>query len=293
MVFEVTQSHTITMNGFQTSKKTKFDVEFLVLNKSENRRIYGIRKERITNVPFSDNNHLKILEDLEWHCYPIEIETDMEGNFIKMLHHKKWLKNWEQKTQLLNLEYRDEDYLKEIRNKFYEIVKDEEKIIENRFKEPYWNLLFFNPPIDQVNHPDLGTSLQWNIKSLGTIPCVGRTKLRNSDTDEVLIFFESLQKLTPEIIKEMKTKVDFPNVVWEDQKVNLQVGTTFNTAEKKLKDKKAFFEFRIEGHFSYVEETIINFKRRDEKPEIKTATQNISNVAATETNPESIPEQNS
>ncbi len=268
MIFEVTQSHTITMNGFQTIKKTKFDVEFLVLDKAENRRIYGIRKDRIINVPFSENNYLKILEDLEWHCYPIEIETDLEGNFIKILNHKKWLKNWEQKTLLLNHEYRDEDYLKELRSKFHEIVKDEQRLVENRFKEPYWNLLFFNPPIDPANQPDLGTELKWNIKSLGTIPCIGRTKLRNPETDEVLIFFESLQKITPNIIQEMKTKVDFPDVIWEDQKVNLQVGTTFNTVEKKLKDKKAFFEFRIEGHFSYVEETIINFKRRDEKPKI-------------------------
>jgi hypothetical protein len=289
MIFEVTQSHTITMNGFQTSKKTKFDVEFLVLVKAENRRIYGIRKDKIINVPFSDNNYLKIIEDLESHIYPIEIETDLEGNFIKMLNHRKWLKNWEQKTQLIHKEYKDEEYVKEIRNKFYNVIKEESAVIENRFKEPYWNLLFFNPQIDQANQPELGTELAWNIKSLGSIPCVGKTKLRNTNPDEVLIFFESVQKLTPDIIVEMKAKVDFPDVIWEDQKVNLQVGTTFNTAEKKLKDKKAFFEFRIEGHFSYVEETIINFKRRDEKAEIKTETQSNPEVA-TET--ENIAEEN-
>ena len=105
MVFEVTQSLTITTNGFQTSIKTKFEVEFLVLEKSGERRIYGIRKAKVATIPISDNNYLQIAEELEWQTYPIEIETDLDGNFIKMLNHKKWLKNLEQVTQSLIEEF--------------------------------------------------------------------------------------------------------------------------------------------------------------------------------------------
>jgi hypothetical protein len=263
MVFEVTQSLVITMNGFQNVLKTRFSVEFLSLNKAEDKRVFGIKKNKAPAIYIADDNYLEVLEDLELQTYPIEIETDLEGNFLRMLNHKKWLKDWELKTANIHKEYESFENVKDIRNKFNEVIKDEKKFMANRFKEPFWNLLFFNPPIDDNNHSDIGTSLNWDLKSIGAINCIGRTELKNPTDEEVIIYFESKQKLTETIIEKLKLKTGVIDLNWEDQKVNLQVGSTFNTIEKKIKSKKSLFELVIDGVFSYVEETNINFKKSE------------------------------
>ena len=171
MVFEVTQSLTITTNGFQTSIKTKFDVEFLVLEKSGERRIYGIRKAKVATIPISDNNYLQIAEELEWQTYPIEIETDLDGNFIKMLNHKKWLKNLEQVTQSVIEEFDNSENVKEIRNKYLQVAKNEENFIS--FKHGAYefvlgaaNLLF------RSSEKDVATKVEFE----GPISIVGKGK---------------------------------------------------------------------------------------------------------------------
>jgi hypothetical protein len=263
MVFEVTQSLAITMHGFQNILKTRFNVEFLALNKDENKRVFGIKKNKFPNIPASDDSYSEIIEELDQYIYPIEIETDLEGNFLEILNYSKWLKNWELKTESIHLKFKDSQNAKNIRAKYFETIKDKDKFIENRFKEPFWNLLFFNPPLDKTNSSDLGTALNWNLMSIGLLNCSGRTELKNTSSEEVVIYFESRQKISEEIIEKLKTKTNLIDVNWEELKSNLQVGATFNTFEKKVKSKKALFELVIEGGFSYVEETVINFKKTE------------------------------
>ncbi len=260
MIFEITQDLTITMNGFHTNLKTRFEVEVLVLDKAEKARVFGIMKNKIATFPISDNNYLKVIEELEWQTYPIEIETDIEGNFQKMLNHKKWLKNWENKTLPLIEQSDGAENVKDIRNKYHEIAKSEHEFIESKFKEPYWNLLFFNPPIDVANKPSFGTTLNWNIKSLGIVPCTGRTTLQNTASNEVIIHFESRQKLPQNIIDSMQAKIALTDIDWDQQKANLHISSTFDTFQKKIVNKKALFEFIVEGSFSYVEITSIDLK---------------------------------
>ncbi len=263
MVFEVTQSLAITMHGFQNILKTRFNVEFLALNKDENKRVFGIKKNKFPNIPAFDDSYSEIIEELDLYIYPIEIETDLEGNFLGILNYSKWLKNWELKTESIHLKFADSANATSIRNQYLETIKDKEKFMQSRFKEPFWNLLFFNPPLDKANNVDLGTSLNWNLMSIGLLNCFGRTELKNTSTEEVVIYFESRQKISDEIIEKLKTKTNLIDVNWEDLKANLQVGATFNTFEKKVKSKKALFELVIEGGFSYSEETVINFKKTE------------------------------
>jgi hypothetical protein len=260
MVFEVTQSLAITMNGFQTTEKTRFDVEFLVLDKAENKRVFGINKKKTPSISINEN-YLEVIEELDLQTYPIEIETDLQGNFLKMLNHKKWLKNWELKTATIAEKFEDSENVKYIRDKYLEIVSDEQKFTKYRFKEPFWNLLFFNPPIDVTNKPNIGTLLNWNLKSIGFTECEGRTELKSPSDEEVTIFFESKQKITQAIIEKLELKTGVQNINWNEQKTNLQIASVFNTVQKKLKNKKAIFELVIDGAFSYIEETIINFKK--------------------------------
>ena len=67
--------------------------------------------------------------------------------------------------------------------------------------------IFFNPPIDNVNLPDLGTFLNWDIKALGIIPCIGRITVLNLEAKEIIISFDSTQKVTHNIIETLKPKV--------------------------------------------------------------------------------------
>ena len=258
MIFEVIQSLTISINGHQSSLKTNFEIDFEIQEKTNSERIYIIKKDKATNIDDNENSHLVILEQLEWFTYPLKIATNLEGNFLRMLDHKKWLTSWEQKAQLLLDEYDNLENLKDIRDKYYEIVKDELKFTANKFKEPFWNLLFFSPPVDNVNNPDLGTILNWNIKSIGNLPCVGRTIIKNPASEEVIIYFESEQKITHNIVQTMQSKLQ--DVKWEEQKINLQVIANFDTTERKLKNKKAIFVFIIGNAFSYIEETNLVLK---------------------------------
>ena len=258
MIFEVIQSLNISVNGHQSSLKTNFEIDFEIQEKTNSERIYIIKKARDTKVDNNDNSHLVILEQLEWFTYPLKIATSLEGNFLRMLDHKKWLDNWKHNVQLLLDEYDNLENLKDIRDKYYEIVKDEQLFIANKFKEPFWNLIFFSPPIDNVNKPDLGTTLNWNVKSIGVLPCVGRTIIKNPASEELIIYFESEQKITHNIVETMQSKLQ--DVKWDEQKINLQVEANFNTQHRKLKNKKAVFEFSISESFSYIEKTVINVK---------------------------------
>ena len=259
MIFEVIQSLSISINGQQSNLKTNFEIDFEIQEKTNSERIYIIKKEKATNVDDNENSHLIILEQLEWLTYPLKIATNLDGAFLRILDFNKWLMSWEQNAQLLLDEYDNLENLKDIRDKYYEIVKDEQIFTANKFKEPFWNLIFFSPPIDNVNKPDLGTTLNWNIKSIGILPCVGRTTIQNPASEEVIIYFESEQKITNNIVEIMQSKLQ--DVKWEEQKINLQVIANFDTTKRKLKNKKALFKFTIGNAFSYTEETNLVLKK--------------------------------
>jgi hypothetical protein len=261
MVFEVTQSLAVTMNGFQTTLKTRFDVVFLIQEKTDQGRVYLINKSKIVAIPIDDNNYLKVIEDLEQYTYPIKIETNNEGHFKKILDHTTWLKEWEQKTLAIVEEYGNSENVKDMRNNYLEVIKNESLFITNKFKEPFWNLLFFNPPLDNVNNPDIGTKLNWNVKSIGTMPCIGRTKVKNPASKIVIINFESLQKIPQDSIDNLQEKIDGNDIKWENQKINLQVDATFDTINRKIINKKALFEFIIPNRFSYIEEIDLVLKK--------------------------------
>lgn len=259
MVFEIIEETNILMNGFQKKLKTRFNIDFSLHNKTEDERIYIINKERINTIPVQDNAFLKILEEFETLNYPIKIKTDYKGHFMEIYDHENWTIEWDKKADELIEELGDLENAKEIKANYFEIIKDQELFTKNKFKEAYWNLFFFNPPIDNVNVSDIGTTLDWNIKAIGSIPCVGRTAILNPGSKVTIIAFDSTQRVTPNIIEVLKPKIK-ADVRWDEQRVKLHTELHFDTIEKKVKKKTAYFNFSIKDVVSYTEEIIINLK---------------------------------
>jgi hypothetical protein len=259
MVFEIIEETTILMNGFHKEIKTRFNIDFSLFKKTEDERIYIINKEKINTIPVQENAFLRIVEELETLNYPIKIKTDYKGHFVEIFEHQKWLKEWEQKAEELIGSFDYFDKAKDVKEYYYNIIKDQETFTKNKFKEPYWNLFFFNPPIDNINLPDIGTIFNWNIKAIGQIPCVGRTTILNPDSKDIVISFDSYQRLTHNIIEILKPNIK-REIRWEDQTVKLHAESHFDNVEKKIKRKSASFQFLINEEIRYIEKINVTLK---------------------------------
>ncbi|CAM3750006.1 hypothetical protein FLGE108171_13275 [Flavobacterium gelidilacus] len=259
MVFEIVEEVNIQTNGFLKKLKTRFMISFLLFNKTEDERIYIINKEKINNLPVQENEFLSIQEEFEALNFPIKIKTDYKGHFIGIHDHETWLAEWDLKAEEVIEMHEDPERARSVKNKYFDVIKDENFFTKNKFKQPSWNIFFFNPPIDNVNLPDLGTILNWNIQAIGTIPCVGRTAILNPESKEIIISFDSTQKLSHNIIENLKSKIK-ADIRWDEQRVKLHTESHFDTVEKKVKKKTAYFQFMIKDIISYTEDVTITLK---------------------------------
>ena len=260
MIFEIIEEVTIIANGFQNNLKTRFIIDFSLLHKTEDNRIYSIKKEKINTISVYDNNLSKIISELEDYNYPIKIKTDYKGDFLEIYDHENWLVDWYNRTNDILIKYDNSQDVIDIRERYYEMLKDKELFTKSKFKEPYWNLFFFNPPLDNVNNLDIGTILNWNIKPVGLISCKGRTTILDPRSRDAIITFDSNQKISEEIIEFLKQKTKKTEIKWDEEKVKVTTESHFNTVENKIKKKRAHFSFFINEVISYKEEIIITLK---------------------------------
>jgi hypothetical protein len=257
-VYRVTQAINTLSNGVKNDIKTTFDFEIFCHKKKEESIVVVIKKHKLTTTPAHENNYLELLEDMEQLTYPIAIEVSNYGDFIKMVGHEDWLANWEKKSQTVVGKFDGSEEVKDIYKKYNEIVKDEKTFIQNKFKEAFWNLFFSNPAFDKLTKTPSQTSIDWNIKSLGGLQCTGAIQRINKGASETITHFESIQKLSPAIITKIETMPSLENTNWGEQKVSLQIDTTFDLVFNRLKNKKATFEFKINNSFSYHETIAID-----------------------------------
>lgn len=260
MVFEIVEEINILTNGFQKKMKTRYTISFLLFNKTEDERVYIINKEVINTIPVQENEFLSIQEKFENLNFPIKIKTDYKGQFIGIYDHDTWLAEWNLKAEALVFNHKHSERMTIIKDNYFESIKNEEVFTKNKFKQPAWNIFFFNPPIDNVNLPDIGTILNWHIKAIGTIPCVGRTTVLNPEAKEIIISFNSTQKLSHNIVEKLKQTIK-SDIRWDEQRVKLYTESHFDTYEKKVKKKTAYFQFLINDVISYSEDVTITLKK--------------------------------
>lgn len=197
-----------------------------------------------------------MLSELEDINYPIKVKTNHYREFKQIIDFENWLKEWKIKAVAVFNNHEIDTNIQETINNYYEIIQDEALFVTNKFKEPFWNIFFFKPPIDSIGKPNLGTALNWNIKSIGSISCQGRTKLLETNPGESISVFESSQKIPDSIIEKLK-KTTNKVVSWEDQKINLQTESHSNFIEMKNNLRKASFQLNIEDVILYQETVTI------------------------------------
>lgn len=259
MTFEITHKINTIVNDNAKEIQTSFDVEFLALEKKSNFNIYEISKTKVINYPCHENTYLTFLENLDQLTYPIKIQTTSQGEFVKMIEYKEWLERWEENTAILMEEYDGNKNAKDILERFNLSVYDEQTFTQNKFKEPFWNLIFFYPEVDDKEQSN-NTAINWHIKSIGSLECVGRTKFVVSDTDESLLCFESEEEVNEECTEMINFITN--NKSNQNQYVtNVKVITALDTSHRKIKYKSAIFEIQTDALFHYKEETFLNIKR--------------------------------
>jgi hypothetical protein len=258
MTFEITHKINTIVNDIAKEIQTSFNVEFLALEKKSTFNTYEISKTKVINNPGHENTYLTFLENLEQLTYPIKIQTTTQGKFVKLIEYKEWLERWEENTAILMEEYDGNKNAQDILERFNLNVYDEKTFTKNKFKEPFWNLIFFNPEVDEEQSSN--TAIGWNIKSIGNLECVGKTKFVISDAGESLLCFES-QEVLNEKCTEMINFITNNKDNKKEYVTNLEVITALDTSHKKIKYKSALFEIQTDTLFQYKEETFLNIKR--------------------------------
>jgi hypothetical protein len=259
MTFEITHKINTIVNENVKEIQTSFNVTFLALEKKSNFNTYEINKTKTINKPAHENTYLAFLENLDQLTYPIKIQTTSKGEFVKMIEYKEWLERWEENTAILMEEYDDNKNAKDILERFNLNVYHEKTFTKNKFKEPFWNLIFFNPEVDQEEQTN-NTAINWNIKSIGNLECAGKTKFVISDAGESLLCFESQETVNEECTEKINVITSNKN----NQKqyaANIKVIATLDTSHRKIKYKSAIFEIQTDALFHYKEETFLNIKR--------------------------------
>lgn len=259
MTFEITHKISTIVNDNAKEIQTSFNVEFLALEKKSNFNTYEVSKTKVINNPSHENTYLTFLENLEQLTYPIKIQTTSQGEFVKLIEYKEWLERWEKNTAILMEEYDGNKNAKDILEKFNLNVYDKQIFTQNKFKVPFWNLIFFNPEVDKEEHPNK-TIINWNIKSIGNVECAGKTKFVISDTGESLLYFES-QEVVNEGCTERINFVTSNKTNLEQYVTNVKAITALDTSHSRIKYKSAIFEIQTDTSFHYKEEIFLNIKR--------------------------------
>ncbi|KIX20318.1 hypothetical protein SY27_14440 [Flavobacterium sp. 316] len=261
MIFEIVERIDCTINNLVQKIEKKFNIDFSIQQNTEQGKVYLVNKliEKKENI--KENVFLEVLATLEALTYPLKIETDSNGNFKNFFEFDNWLQEWQKNSECIINEFEDSENVKNIRNQYYDIIKNEAAFTKSKLKEPYWNLFFFNPSIDDKNKPDIGTTLVWNIKSIGSQACIGRTKILNPASKEIIVSFESNQEIEKNILEKIRGKANKKGTEQEEVKIKLVTESYFDTIEKKIKKKKANFHLAMKNGFTYKEEITITLKQ--------------------------------
>lgn len=261
MIFEIVERIDCTINNLVQKIEKKFNIYFSIQQNTEQGKVYLVNKiiEKKENI--KENVFLEVLATLEALTYPLKIETDSNGNFKNFFDFDNWLHEWLKNTKQIVNKFEDSENVKNIRNQYYDIIKEEAAFTKSKFKEAYWNLFFFNPPIDNKNKPDLGTTLQWNIKTIGIQTCTGRAKVINPASKEIIISFEANSEIEKSLLEKIRGKANKKGTEQEEVKIKLVTESYFDTIEKKIKKKKANFHLAMKNGFTYKEEITITLKQ--------------------------------
>jgi hypothetical protein len=248
MIYKVEEKIKIKYNSFHKKMKTNFDFDVVLYNKNKEERFYLVNRNNVINIPEIDNNFVKLLSELEEINYPLKVKTNTKRVFIDIEDFDNWLKEWQIKASKISEKYNNEENIKDIVDNYYQIIKNKDVFIKNKFKEPFWNLFFYD-----FN----SKSFDWHINTIGTMNCQGQNKSLKTGPGKETWKFESFQQLSEPIIEKLKQTTTTDKTDWNSQKAELTVEFYVDYVEQSTRLKKAFFSLTIDNVISYDEETTI------------------------------------
>ena len=260
-IYQVDQVLETQQNGVATKTVTTFDLEYFCHNQKENTTVVVIKKHSTPTLPGKENNFLELLQQLEAYTYPIAVEVSKHGDFIHIVNHENWLENWNKNTLAFLDNHGYSEEATGIQQRFYEIVKDENVFTNNKFKEPFWNLFFFNPAFDIEQPVPLPAHITWDIKTFGTIAFKGTIQRTNTGGRTAVTRFEATQQPDATLAETLGSILRLPGTDWQQQAAKLEIVTEFDLMYNRLQQKSAILEFTIGSHFSYLEKTTITLSK--------------------------------
>jgi hypothetical protein len=260
-VYQVDQVLETLLNGVATKTATTFDFEYFCHNQKENTIVIVIKKHSALALPGTENNFLELLQQFEAYTYPIAVEVSKHGDFIHIVNHKNWLENWNKNTLAFLEQHSYSEEATDLQQQFYEIVKDENVFAKNKFKEPFWNLFFFNPAFDIKHLTPSAADITWDIKTFGPIAFQGTIQCTNTNGRTATTRFEATQPPDTALAETLQSMLQLPGTGWQQQAAKLEIVTEFDLMYDRLQQKSAILEFTIGSHFSYLEKTIITLKK--------------------------------
>jgi hypothetical protein len=232
MIYKIEENISFRSNDFHKEMKTNFNFDVELYDRNKEEKFYLVNRKNFNTTQEIDNNFVKLLSDLETINYPIKVKTDTNRKLIAIEDFKNWLNEWKEKANKVCENYGNEDNIKELINNYYSIIQNEEVFIKNKFKEPFWNLFFLKFGLE---------SLEWNIKSIGSINCFGETKTVRPEPGKSISIFKSSQPISELIIEKLKQSTTIEKADWYNEKIELTVESHTDFVEQKKQFKKSNF----------------------------------------------------
>ncbi len=259
MTINTTSEVNMTIKGYQKSVKTKNTYHFELYSKTDDTRTYLINKDFDLFLNFNESEYYKIKNRFENFLFPLKIEVDYKGNFVKIVDKENWIAQWEEKSNLVVEKAKNQKKALDIKAEFLEAINDDNYFPDVKMKEGFWNLFLFNPQLDDVNNEDLGTNINWHVKNLNLINFKGRTTLRTSYTTNniEIVFSNSNLELEPEMIDLIRNRFNLEETVPIKNEIKFDYISIFDPQNKKLKSKKALIDIHVTNLLHYNEEILI------------------------------------
>lgn len=261
-VYGVRHVRKIVVNKFPRKIESEFLVQITCKEESQEGMLWEINKTspEISEINENDKS-LALLKSLEDFTYPITVKTDTSGNFIALENHKDWVEEWRAKAKHLAMEEYDVNGNLDLFQKFYEIILDEKKFLENKNREGFWKLLFLNFKIAIPLDPNYShkESFYWDLMHLGSKHIKGASAGYLLEGNFVLSF-----KSKNFVDKEMVAKaikiygLKQPYDIFTPT-IDFEINAKIEDQSRKLLNKTVFLELSIEEQFNYKEEISIIF----------------------------------
>lgn len=261
-IYGVRHVRKIVVNKFPRKIESEFLIEIKCKEQEGENTLWEINKTSPTiNETNENDKSLALLKSLEDFTYPITVETDSSGNFISLKDHKEWTEEWRTKAKNLAIEEYDVNGNLDLFQKFYEIILDEEKFLDNKNREGFWRLLFLNFKIAIPLDPNYShkQSFHWNLMHLGSKHIKGKSAGYLLGNDFILSF-KSKDFVDKEIVaKAIKVYgLKQPYDIFSPT-IDFEINAKIEDQSRKLLSKTAFLELSIEEQFNYKEEISIIF----------------------------------